>query len=85
VIELRVTKDGFVPAEIRVQKGERVRLAVTRQVERTCATELVVKDYGINAPLPLGKTVYVELTPKKTGAIRYACGMDMVSGVLLVE
>jgi plastocyanin domain-containing protein len=29
--------------------------------------------------------VTIELTPSKTGEIRYACGMDMISGVLVVD
>ncbi len=84
-VELAVTGDGFVPAQVRVRKGEPLRLAITRKVERTCATEIVVKDYGIEQPLPLGKTVYVEFTPARSGSVRYACGMDMIGGVLIVE
>lgn len=85
VIEVSVTGEGFVPASIRVKKGEKVRLAVTRKTERTCATEIVIKDLGINQKLPLNQAVAVEFTPTKTGNLRYACGMDMISGVLVVE
>jgi plastocyanin domain-containing protein len=85
IVEMTVTSDGFVPAEVKVKKGEKVRLAITRKTDRTCAKEIVVKDYGINQPLPLEKTVYVELTPTKTGRVKYACGMDMITGFLVVE
>ena len=84
-VEMTVTSDGFVPAEVKVKKGEKVRLAITRKTDRTCATEIVVKDYGISQPLPLEKTVYVDLTPTKAGKVKYACGMDMISGFLVVE
>ena len=84
-IEIAVTGDGFVPASIRVKKGEKVKLVVTRKVERTCATEIVIKDAGINQPLPLNQPVVVAFTPKKAGTLRYACGMDMISGVLVVD
>ena len=84
-IAISVTRDGFVPANIHVTKGQKVTLVVTRRVERTCATEIVIKDQGINEKLPLGQPVTVVFTPKKSGAIRYACGMDMISGVLLVD
>jgi plastocyanin domain-containing protein len=83
-VEMKVTEDGFVPAKVKVKKGEKVRLVVTRKTDRTCAKEIVIKDYGINQALPLDKAVTVELTPKASGEIKYACGMDMVSGVLLV-
>lgn len=85
VIEVSVTGEGFVPASIRVEKGEKVRLAVTRKTERTCVTEIVIKDLGINQKLPLNQVVAIEFTPTRTGSLRYACGMDMVSGVLVVE
>ena len=62
-----------------------MKLVVTRTVERTCATEIVIKDYGVNAPLPLQQAVEVNLPALKPGKIRYACAMDMIAGVLLVE
>ena len=84
-IQMQVTQDGFVPDEVKVKKGEPVQLVITRKTDKTCATEIVIKDYGINAKLPLDQPVTVALTPKKEGKVRYACGMDMISGVLVVE
>ncbi len=83
-VEMTVTEDGFVPSKVKAAKGEKVRLVVTRKTDKTCAKEIVVKDHGINQPLPLNKAVTVEFTPKKSGEIRYACGMDMISGVVFV-
>jgi plastocyanin domain-containing protein len=83
--EIAVTSDGFVPATIRVKRGEPVKLVVTRKTERTCAKEIVIKDYAIHQPLPLDKPVTVQFTPKKSGQVRYACGMDMIAGVLIVD
>ena len=84
-VELKVTDKGFEPAELHVKKGEPLKLIVTRTTDETCAKKLVIKDAGVRKNLPLNQPVIVELTPAKTGEIRYACGMDMVSGVLLVE
>jgi plastocyanin domain-containing protein len=84
-VQMTVTEDGFVPDVVRVKRGERVTLVVTRKVEKTCATEIVIKDYGIRAKLPLGKPVAVSFTPTETGNVRYACGMDMIAGNLIVE
>ncbi len=83
-VEMAVTDEGFVPSKVKALKGEKVRLVVTRKTERTCAKEIVIPGYGVNQPLPLNKAVTVELTPKASGEIKYACGMDMISGVLLV-
>ena len=44
----------------------------------------MIKDLGINAPLPLDEAVTVEFTPGKSGEIRYACGMDHIAGVVFV-
>lgn len=82
---LTVTKNGFEPASVRLKAGRPVRLVVTRKAERTCATDIVLKDYGIQRALPLNKPVEVSFTPKKAGAIRYACAMDMIAGSLIVE
>lgn len=85
-IELTVTKKGFEPSPVKVKKGEPLKLVVTRNVERTCATEIVVPGYDISTPLPLGEAVTVTFTPKKDGEIKYGCAMDqMLGGVLLVE
>ena len=83
-VEIAVTSEGFTPAAFKVKAGETVRLVVTRKTDKTCATEIVIPGYGINQKLPLDKAVTVELTPKASGEIKYACGMDMITGVILV-
>lgn len=82
--EMAVTEDGFEPSRVKVKKGEKVRFVVTRKTDRTCAKEIVIKDAGINQPLPLGQPVTVEFSAGKSGEIRYACGMDHVSGVVFI-
>lgn len=85
VVEITVTAQGFVPAAATVKAGRPVKLVVTRKVERTCANEIVIKEYGVDRPLPLGEAVEVSFTPRKAGPVRYSCGMDMVAGTLTVE
>jgi plastocyanin domain-containing protein len=84
-VEMAVTENGFEPSKVSVNKGEKVRLVVTRKTDSTCATEIVIEDQGVNAELPLGKAVAVEFTPKKSGEIHYACGMGHVNGVVFVK
>lgn len=84
-IDIAVTSGGFEPERIEVKKGEPVRLVVTRKTDKTCATEIVIADAKIRKELPLNKPVEIEFTPQKTGKLRYACGMDMVSGELVVQ
>jgi plastocyanin len=83
-VELAVTDNGFEPSKIKVKKGEKVRFVITRKTDRTCATEIVIKDHGINQDLPLNKAVTVEFTPAKSGEIRYACAMGHIGGVVFI-
>jgi plastocyanin domain-containing protein len=84
-VSVTVTKDGFQPAEIKVKAGEKVRLVVTRKVERTCATEIVFKGLKIDEPLPLDTPVSIEISATERGEQRFACPMDMIAGKVLVE
>lgn len=85
IVKLEVTSEGFVPANVKVRAGQPVKLVVTRKVERTCATDIVISEYKIQKALPVGVPVEVTLTPKKPGAVRFACAMDMIAGTLTVE
>jgi plastocyanin domain-containing protein len=85
VIEMAVTSKGFEPAQVAVRAGKPVTLNITRKTDRTCATEIVLKDYGIKKDLPLNQPVSVTFTPTKTGSVRYSCAMNMIGGVLLVQ
>ncbi len=85
VVEISVTKAGFVPAEVTVKAGQPVKLMVTRKIEKTCAKDIVIKDYGIKQPLPLDQTVEVVFTPTKPGTTRFACAMDMIAGVVVAK
>jgi plastocyanin domain-containing protein len=84
-VELSVTDKGFEPSNIAVKKGEPLHLVVTRKTDQTCATSIDIKDAGIRKDLPLNKPVTIDFTPEKAGEIRYACGMGMIGGVLLVQ
>jgi plastocyanin domain-containing protein len=84
-VEITVTSKGFEPANVKVKAGHLVRLVVTRKTDKTCATELVMADLGINQPLPLDTPVTVEFTPSESGTLRYACAMDHIGGVITVQ
>jgi plastocyanin domain-containing protein len=85
-LQMLVTDAGFEPSSIKVKKGEPVKLVITRKTDKTCATEIVIDEYGIRTPLPLNTAVTVAFTPTKTGQLKYGCAMDkMIGGVLFVE
>ncbi|HYD43177.1 MAG TPA: cupredoxin domain-containing protein [Anaeromyxobacter sp.] len=85
VVQMSISDDGVSPMAIPAKQGEPLRIAITRTTDATCITHVVVKDYGINVPIPKNKTVNVDITPKATGKVRVACGMGMNFAVLNVQ
>jgi plastocyanin domain-containing protein len=84
-VAITVTENGFEPALVSVPAGRPVTLLVTRRTDETCARDFVMPDQHIRRPLPLDRTVEITFTPAKPGDLRYACAMDMYSGIVRVE
>lgn len=83
-VELTVTEKGFEPSHVKVTNGEPLKLIVTRKTDNTCAKETVIPDANLKAELPLNQPVTLSFTPRQSGEITYACGMNMITGVLEV-
>jgi len=84
-VSIEVNEEGFQPAVVNVKAGQPVTLVVTRKTDRTCATELVMKEHSINQPLPLNQPVEITFTPAASGDLQYACAMDMYKGTVHVD
>ena len=84
-VAITVTEIGYEPEVVTVAAGQTVTLVVTRTTAQTCATELVLKEHGINQPLPLGQAVEITFTPAHAGELTYACAMDMFKGRIVVK
>jgi hypothetical protein len=85
-VSIAVTADGFVPQRTYVTAGEPVTLVVTRMVANTCVKDLVLEEYAILAPLPVGEPVQVRFTPARPGRIRFSvCEMNMVAGEIVAQ
>ncbi|MEW6430554.1 MAG: cupredoxin domain-containing protein [Myxococcota bacterium] len=86
VVELAVTDDGFVPANVTLKANEPVTFRVTRKTDDTCARDLLIEGTDIKLSLPLDTPVEVAWTPTKAGKVKFGCAMDMmIGGMLLVE
>jgi plastocyanin domain-containing protein len=83
-IEISVTVKGFEPARVEVVKDQPLQLVVTRKTDQTCAKQILIPDANIKADLPLDKPVTFSFTPKRSGELKYTCGMNMITGVLQV-
>ena len=85
VYSIAVTDNGFEPAETKIPKDRAVTLVITRKTDQTCATEVVFPTLNQRYPLPLNQPVQIALAPQPEGSIRYACGMNMVGGKIIVR
>lgn len=84
-VRISVTKDGFSPSEIRVEKGYPVTLIFNRADNKGCGREVVFSSLNIRKKLPLKKDVTVVITPDQTGEIAFACGMGMMKGKIVAH
>ena len=82
---VNVNMTGFDPAVIEAKAGQPIQLAFFRPNAANCGREVVFPDLGIQKELPPGQTTVVEITPLKSGELRFECGMKMLKGQLLVR
>ena len=80
-----ISEQGYSRTTIRLRRGVPARITFLRTTDATCATEVVIADFGIRRSLPLNQAVAVAFTPKKSGEIGFACGMNMMHGKLIVR
>jgi P-type Cu+ transporter len=86
VQEIEVTvKGGYSPSVIRARQGVPLRLVFDRQESSDCTARVVFPDFGVSRSLPAFGRASVELAPDRSGEFRFACGMNMVHGTLIVE
>jgi RND family efflux transporter MFP subunit len=82
---IRITSGGFEPATIRLRKGVSAQLTFVREIDPSCATEIVIPEFKIKRGLPLNEHVTVEFTPSKAGEFGFSCGMNMLQGRIIVR
>jgi cobalt-zinc-cadmium efflux system membrane fusion protein len=80
-----VGDQGFQPSRITLRAGIPAQVTFLRTSDTTCAKEIVVPSMKIRRALPLNEPVVIEFTPKDTGEIAFACGMNMLHGTIVVH
>jgi plastocyanin domain-containing protein len=80
-----VVRRGYQPNRIEVVHGEHVQLKFVRQESSDCSSEVVFKALGIRQALPEGKPVVIRLPDLAPGEYEFHCGMNMISGKLVVR
>ncbi|HEV7643503.1 MAG TPA: cupredoxin domain-containing protein [Pyrinomonadaceae bacterium] len=84
-IRVTVSKEGFTPKAIEVKAGQQVTLAFIRIDQENCGTEVEFPGLNLKKDLPLGKVVTIDIPAEKPGEFNFACGMNMLKGIVMVE
>jgi plastocyanin domain-containing protein len=83
-IPINVNDEGYDPSKISAKAGEKLELEFTRRSKGACAEQVKVAG-GPVIDLPLDKPVKIAVTAPASGEVRFACGMDMMTGVIVVN
>ncbi len=83
-IPINVNDEGYDPSKITAKAGEKLELEFTRRSKGVCGEQIKVAD-GPVIDLPLDKPVKIAVTAPASGEVRFACGMDMMTGVIVVN
>jgi plastocyanin domain-containing protein len=83
-IQINASLDGYAPDRIPGKPGEKLLLVFTRTSDSECIAQLKTPD-GKLVDLPMNKPVEVPVTVPTDGEVKFACGMDMLSGVIVAE
>lgn len=83
---VEITVDGgYTPNVVTLKQGVPAKLIFLRKDPSSCLEEVVMPDFGISSKLPINKPRTVEINPSKTGEFKYACGMNMFFGKVVVK
>lgn len=75
-------KGGYSPQLIEVAANQPVRLIFDRQESGECSSHVLFSDLGIDQMLPAFATTTLDLAPLQAGDYPFACGMNMLHGML---
>ncbi len=82
----RITvQGGYSPVEVTMRAGVPITLTFDRRETGECTSHVVFSDLGLDAMLPGNTATEVKLPALHAGEYPFACGMNMVHGLLRVE
>jgi len=79
-----LVKGGYKPDVIVARPDVPLRIHFRREEASPCSEEVVFPDFGVHRQLPAFETTVIDLPAARAGTYRFACGMDMMRGVLRV-
>lgn len=83
-IRIDVSGGFYKPAEVKVKKGQPIRLQFVRDAKPTCGDSLTIPSLKVSKKLEVGKPFTVDVTPTKN--FEFGCGMQMMmKGKVVVQ
>lgn len=76
---------GYTPSKLTVKAGRPVHLTFYRKEAGGCGEEVVIPALGVKRRLKPGGATRVTFTPRKSGTLRFTCGMEMYKGQVVVR
>lgn len=84
--EIRIDiQDEYVPSQVLVKKGKRLRMVFQRNDNSACTEYVVLGDFQIKQKLQPNQQTAFELMPDREGEFPFVCGMGMLQGKLVVK
>lgn len=83
---IEITVDGgYKPAVVELERGVKADLVFVRKDGSACFDEVVLPDFGVRTHLPVNKPHTITIDPANSGEYKYACGMNMFFGKVIVK
>ena len=76
---------GYSPEQVILKQGIPAVLKFTRKDASSCLDHVVFSDFGINQELPRNQQQTIRIDTSKAGEYRWACGMDMFHGKVVIR
>lgn len=84
--EVEVVVDGgYTPNTVVLSQGVPASIVFNRKDPSGCFNEVMFPDFGIHETLPVNQPHAVEIDTSKAGEFRYACGMNMFHGKVVIK
>jgi Cu+-exporting ATPase len=80
-----VVSGGYDPDVVIAKKGVPLTLVFDRRESNPCSDEVVIPEFGIRQPLAANAQTRIRVVPVRAGEFPFACGMNMLHGLLRVE
>lgn len=80
-----VVSGGYDPEVVVATKDVPLTLIFDRRESSPCSDEVVIPEFGIRQALQAHALTRIRILPRHTGEFPFACGMNMLHGLLRVE